>query len=359
MKAVICRQENKAVAVESFDLPPLGHNDVLLRTDASGVCATDLSMVRGYSGQAMPMVLGHEGAGTVVKVGQGVSRCKLGDRVIASWAPACGQCWHCVRSETQHCEELANVYASYALIDRDGSAVPTMAGLGTFAEMMLVSELSVMPVTTDLPAEQLALIGCGVTTGVGAVLWTAQVKPGATVAIFGCGGVGLSAVQAAGIAGAGRILAVDPLPSKREWAARFGATDLIDPTQGAVDQILAATGGRGVDYAFEMTGIPSLLQDAFASVRKRGTAVAVGMPPVTAAVEVPVFPLFFNEKRLIGSMYGSVQFREHFPMLVGFAERGRLNLDAMISRRIGLADVDATLASLGEPGVIRNVVLPG
>ena len=360
MKAAICSQAGAPLVIETVSLPPLGDNDVRVRTDASGVCHTDLNMMLGLAGLPMPMVLGHEGAGTVLEVGKGVTRCKPGDRVIMSWAPACGTCWHCARHESQHCDHFMDQFMGiYGVLRADGSKVPTMAALGTFADMMQVSQHAVVPVKTDLPAEQLALIGCGITTGVGAALWTAEVKPGSTVAVFGCGGVGLSVIQGARIAGAARIFAVDPLANKREVAKKFGATDTVDPSQGdVVKQVQDATSGRGVDYAFEVTGISDVVLQAFNATRKHGTTVAVGVGHHEATVAIPTMTLFITEKRLLGSLYGSAQIYEHFPMLVEFAERGQLDLAGMISKRISLAQVNDAFDYLKSGDVIRTVILP-
>jgi S-(hydroxymethyl)glutathione dehydrogenase / alcohol dehydrogenase len=360
MRAVICSEIGQAVAVETVSLPPLGDHDVRVETAASGVCHSDLSVVKGWTSNAMPIVLGHEGAGRVLEVGEHVTRCKIGDRVVVSWVPACGVCWHCVRHESQHCEETPAVRSTKSVVRQDGSRVKTMAGLGTFSEVMQISELSVVPVQTDLPAEQLAMIGCGLTTGVGAALWTAQVKPGSTVAVFGLGGVGLSVIQGSRIAGAARIFGIDLLMSKREIALRFGATDMIDPSVGEVsEQLIAATKGRGVDYAFEVVGQSALAMQAFNSVRKHGTAVIVGMPKSDAVAPIPLTQLFLKEKRLIGSLYGSAQIREHFPLLVEFAEHGRLDIASMISRRISLNDVNEAFTAMEAGEVVRSVIVPG
>lgn len=358
MLAAICPQAGSPLVVEDVTLPKLGHHDVLVRTEASGVCHSDLSVARGLTGAPMPRVLGHEGVGTVLETGPGVSRCRPGDRVVLAWWPVCGSCWHCTRSETQHCERYSQtIDAQYVL--HNGAKIPVMAGLGAFAEMMQVSERSVVPVETSLPSEQLALIGCCITTGVGSALWTAEVKPGSTVAIFGCGGVGLSALQGARIAGAERIFAVDLSPDKRQLARAFGATDTVAPEAGdVVEQLLAATAGRGVDYAIEVTGVPAVLLQAFDAVRRRGTVVVVGMPALDAVAPIPITSLMLKEKRLLGSLYGSAQVRTHFPMLAKMAERGMLDLTSMISRRFELRQVNKALDALGSGDVIRSVILP-
>jgi S-(hydroxymethyl)glutathione dehydrogenase/alcohol dehydrogenase len=241
----------------------------------------------------------------------------------------------------------------------DGSHALAMSGLGTFAEAMTVHEDSVVPVRTEVPDEFLALIGCAVTTGVGAALWTARVYPGASVAVFGCGGVGQSVVQGARIAGAGRIFAVDPVDLKRRIAAGFGATDCIDPAAyDAVEQIRSATGGRGADYAFEVIGSPDVLVQAFTAVRKRGTVVAVGMPAAGATVTLPAGPLFMQEKRILGCFYGSASPVVHFPLLVDLVETGRLDLAPMVSRHIALDTIDDAFHAMENGEVIRSVIVP-
>jgi len=359
VRAMICPAQGAPLVLDEVTLPPLQPNQVLIRTAASGICHTDLSFIQGAGGPRVtfPILLGHEAAGRVERVGESVTRCKAGDLVIGSILPACGSCWHCIRSETQHCDHRAGIYGGHFVTTSDGREASVMAGLGAFAEMMQVDEISVVAVASDLPVEQLAMIGCGVTTGVGAVLWTAQVRPGAVVAIFGCGGVGQSAIQGARIAGCDRIFAIDPAPMKRAAALRFGATDVIDP--GAVDAVAAlreATNGRGVDYAFEVTGLPHVVEQAFAAVRVRGTAVAVGMPSFDAKVTVPGRALFLEEKRLIGSLYGSAQVREHLPMLVRLAEAGKLQLDGMVSNRIGLQQINDAFDAMIAGTAIRSVV---
>jgi S-(hydroxymethyl)glutathione dehydrogenase/alcohol dehydrogenase len=359
MRGVVCTEAGAPVVVEELEVPGLGPHDVLVRTDASGVCHTDLSLAQGASARTFPILLGHEGAGTVLEVGREVTRCRVGDRVVMSWSPQCGTCRWCARGMAQHCERSGLRSTRRSMLRADGDALALGGGIGTFAELMHVSELSVVPVDTDLPAEELAMIGCGVTTGVGAALWTAPVEPGSTVAVLGCGGVGLSVVQGARIAGAIRILAVDPVAEKREIALRFGATDAVDPADGDVaEQLRAATGGDGVDTAFEVVGSPAVLRQAFDAVRRRGTAVAVGMAAPGSAVELPMTELFAEEKRVVGSFYGSAQVNHHIPLIVRLAERGLLDLSSMVSRRLGLDDVNEAFAAIRSGTVVRNVIVP-
>jgi len=257
MKAAIYVGDNTKLAVEQVKPNPPGPRDVVVEIGASGVCHSDLSIMRGFVPVPPGMVLGHEGAGKVVEVGAEVSRVQKGDRVIASFVPACGACWHCLREQTELCERENEVSMAMRGTRPDGNPYFCMTGLGTFSDVMTVDEASVVKVATDLPDAQLALIGCGVTTGVGAALNTAKVRPGSTVAVLGCGGVGQAVIQGARVAGAGRIIAIDPQELKRKTAKKLGATDVVDPSQGdPVEQVKALTGGRGAVYAFEVIGLP-------------------------------------------------------------------------------------------------------
>jgi len=213
-------------------------------------------------------------------------------------------------------------------------------------------------IETDLPSEQLALIGCGVTTGVGAALNTARIQPGASVAVIGCGGVGQSVIQGARIAGASRIFAIDPVELKRKTAEQQGATDLIDPAQGdPIEQVKAGTGGRGADYAFEVIGLPETILQAYGAARRGGTVIIVGMPRIDATVTFPAISLFSDEKKMLGCMYGSAQVRRDFPRLVGLVETGRLDIGSMVSRRIKLDEVNDAFRAMQAGEVIRSVIV--
>jgi S-(hydroxymethyl)glutathione dehydrogenase/alcohol dehydrogenase len=286
-----------------------------------------------------------------------VQRATVGDRVIVSFHPKCGTCWYCRHDHPNHCTH--DLGANVARAHRhDGGDVVTMLGLGTFAEEMAVHEFQVVPVRTDLPGEQLALIGCGVTTGIGAALSTARVQPGSVVAVIGCGGVGQAVIQGARIAGAARIVAVDPVAAKREQAAAFGATDLVDP--GMVDVVTAlreATDGRGADYVFEVVGHPDTVTQAFKATRKAGTITMVGMPSTDAVLSLPAFRLFSDEKRLLGCWYGSANIDRDFQRCIDLVEAGRLDIGALVSRRIGLGDLNEAFQAMTDGRVIRSVVV--
>ena len=305
---------------------------------------------------------GHEGTGIVEEIGPEVRHVAVGDRVVGTFVPACGICWFCLHDQSHLCEQTYPVMfvprARRTAADAAGEEITAFAGLGTFADFMTVSEMSVVKVETDLPDEQLALLGCGVTTGVGAALNTARVEPGSTVVVVGCGGVGQSVIQGARIAGAAKVIAIDPVAGKRESALTLGATHAIDPN---VDDALAAvrelTGGRGADYAFEVIGLESTLQQAFAYTRRGGTTVAVGVHKLGSDVAIPSWTLVSEERRLLGSWYGSSQVRREIPRMIEFASDGRLDLKSMVSRTVHLDDVNEAFRAMEAGEVIRTVII--
>ena len=311
-------------------------------------------------GGLAPVILGHEGAGTVLEVGGDVHDLSPGDRVIGAFHPACGSCWDCVRGRTHLCDQIVHVATrAHWTDDLSDARTWSMSGLGTFAEEAVVDRMSVVRVESDLPAEQLALVGCAAMTGVGAVLNTARVEPGSVVAVLGCGGVGQFVVQGARIVGAARIIAIDPRPGGRDAARANGATDMIDPTStDVVGAVAELTGGRGADYSFEVALSGPSLRLAYDLCRNAGTVVAVGMPPSGTSVEFDGYQLFSTEKRLVGCYYGSGQVRRDFPLLVTLAETGRLDLGGAVTSRAGLDGVNDALDALTRGEGIRSMLLP-
>ncbi len=341
------------------DVTPIdpGPVDVVVRIGASGVCHSDISAANGTIPTPAPCILGHEGAGVIEWAGAEVTRVAVGDHVIASFVPACGNCFWCLHGQSNLCALGNEVFGTPKATLADGSTAISMTGLGTFADEMRCHQANVVKVDTELPDSQLALIGCGVTTGVGAALNTAQIIPGSTVAVIGCGGVGQAVIQGARIAGASRIFAIDPVELKRKTAESFGATDLIDPADGdVVAQVMSQTSGIGADYAFEVIGLPETVVQAYTMARRGGTAVVVGMPKWDSQVTLPGFGLFFDEKKLLGCVYGSAQVRADFQRFVGLVETGRLDLGAMVSAEIALDDVNAAFAAMQSGEVIRSVI---
>src|SRR5438093_8744229 len=347
----------KSLSLEQLKPNPPGPRDVVVEVGASGVCHSDLSIMRGFVPVPPGMVLGHEGAGRVVEVGAEVTRVQKGDRVIASFVPACGACWHCLREQTELCEREPEVSMAMRGARPDGSAYFCMTGLGTFAEAMTVNEVSVVKVETDLPDAQLALIGCGVTTGGGAALNTAKVKPGSTVAVLGCGGVGQAVIQGARIGGAGRIIAIDPQELKRKTAKQRGATDGRDPPEGGhVEQVKALTGGRGADYAFEVIGLPETILTTYNLARRGGEVIIVGMARFDAQFTLPAFGIFYEEKTVKGCKYGSAQVRRDFPRFVELIETRRLDMSAMVSQTVRVEVVNDAFRAMQAGEVIRSVI---
>ncbi len=357
MRAAVFTETGGPLSIENIDPAPPGPRDVVVQLGASGVCHSDLSLKNGYVGIMPGTVLGHEGAGTIVEVGKDVIGLAKGDKVVASFIPACGVCWFCLHDQSHLCDTEFEVMVRNRGKRSDGSDYTTMTGLGTFAEAMTCDQSSIVKVNTSISDDQLALIGCGVTTGVGAALNTAQVHPGATVAVIGCGGVGQAVIQGARIAGASRIIAVDPVEMKRKEAGRSGATDFVDPNEGdSVAQVQQLTGGRGVDYSFEVIGLPETTLQAFNMIRKGGTAVMVGMTRAEATVTLSTFDLFFNEKTLKGCKYGSGQVRRDFQRYADLIETGRLDTGSMVSRTIKLDEVNEAFRAMEAGEVIRSVI---
>jgi S-(hydroxymethyl)glutathione dehydrogenase / alcohol dehydrogenase len=358
MKVVVAYEVGQPLVLEDLPVPDLGPQDVLVRVTASGICHTDLNVINGLSALPLPIVPGHEGCGVVEEVGPEVRRVRVGDRVLASVTPACGNCWWCLNGMSNHCELNPMVKAALRFELKTGQRAGAVCGCGTFAEAMVVHEASVVPVQTDLADEQLALLGCGVTTGLGAALNTAAVIPGSSVAVIGCGGVGQSVIQGARIAGASVIIAIDPAPGRREASVRVGATHTVDPAAGnPVEQVRTLTEGRGADYSFEVVGRPELMVQAFDMARAEGTVTLVGMPAVGDTLTLPAIQAVFSGKRLAGSVVGGSQILRDFPRFIRLAESGQLDLGSMISQRIKLDEINDGIALLTRAEGVRTVIV--
>ncbi len=356
MRAAIFTEHNGPMSVEDVTPADPGPRDVIVHITASGVCHSDLHVISGALPMPPPAILGHEGCGVVEAVGSEVTRVQLGDRVIGSFIPACGHCWFCLRDQSHLCANTYAVMGAPRATRGDGTPLMAMTGLGTFADMMTCDEMSLVKIDTDVPDEQLALIGCGVTTGVGAALNTANVKAGDTVAVIGCGGVGLNVIQGARIAGAGRIIAIDLQPAKLELARQFGATDTVDASKGDPVAQARELAGGGVHYAFEAIGLKQTAEQAFGMLRAGGTCTVIGMIPLGQSVEIPGYELL-SEKKLIGSNMGSNRSRVDMPRYIDLYLDGRLKLDELVSRRIGLDEVNAGFDAMKAGEVCRSVIL--
>jgi S-(hydroxymethyl)glutathione dehydrogenase/alcohol dehydrogenase len=335
---------------------PVGAGKVRIKLRATGVCHSDLSAMNGTIPVAVPAVLGHEGAGEVVEVGANVTGLAEGDHVVVCWSPQCGACRDCVTGQPQLCMTYMYDAFSNAHFQMEGTTpVFGMAGAGTFAEELILIEQGAIRIDPDIPFDVASLLGCGVMTGVGAAINAAKVEPGSSVVVFGCGGIGISAIQGARIAGAATILAVDMVETKLGWAKQFGATHAVTPADLPAAQ-RELTGGTGFDYAFEAVGRSQTIKSAYDATRRGGTTVVVGVGRSDDMVELSAFDLFYGEKNLRGTYYGSANIKRDFPRLLSLWRGGQLDLEGMITRRIGLGDVNDAFSALTSGEVIRQVI---
>jgi S-(hydroxymethyl)glutathione dehydrogenase / alcohol dehydrogenase len=341
---------------DDIELVDVGPGEVKVKIESTGVCHSDLSVLNGTIPQPPPAVLGHEGAGIVAEVGDGVTGVSVGDHVIVAWSPPCGHCAFCVgRKQPNLCSNIQMVMGGTPHFRLDGGPVFGMAGAGTFAEEMIIPQEGVVKIADDVPLEIASLVGCGVMTGVGAAINTAKVTPGSSVVVFGCGGVGISAIQGARVAGAAEIVAVDLVDAKLEDAQRFGATHACKPDE--LDTLKRdLTGGDGFDYAFEAIGLPTTMRAAYDAIRRGGTAVIVGVGKLDEFVQFSAFELFYSEKTLVGSYYGSADVRSDFDTMLRLWKSGRLDLEGMISRRIKLDEINDAFGAMQRGEVIRQVI---
>jgi S-(hydroxymethyl)glutathione dehydrogenase/alcohol dehydrogenase len=358
MKAAVLRQVGTPLQVEDVQINKPGPHEVLIRTVAAGVCHSDLHFVEGTYPHPMPCVLGHESAGVVEQVGSEVRTVKVGDHVITCLSAFCGHCEHCITGHMSLCisPETRRDKRDEPRLSAATGPMNQYLNLSSFAEQMLIHEHACTAIRKDMPLDRAALIGCSVTTGVGAVIHTSNVRAGETVAVIGCGGVGLAAINGAAIAGAGRIIAVDRVGSKLNLAKAFGATDVVDATQGdPVAQVLELSGG-GVHHSFEAIGLKITAEQSFKMLRRGGTANIIGMIPVGTNIELHG-PDFLAEKKIQGSLMGSNRFPVDMPRFVDMYMQGKLHLDQMISQRIKLEQVNEALEELKSGELARSVIV--
>lgn len=364
MKAAVLRAPNEPFEITDrveIDAPPPGR--VRVRVAACGVCHSDLSIADGTFPSPLPIVLGHEAAGIVDAVGEGISDLAPGDHVVLTPCPPCGRCYGCLRGEPGVCVEASAIQSNTfpdgsTGLFLDGARVYRGVGMGGFAEQVLVPATGAVRIDPDIPLDVACVIGCAVQTGVGAALNTARVEEGATVLVMGLGGVGLSIVQGARLAGAARIIVADPVAERRAAGARFGATDVIDPTREDVAARTVEITGVGADYAFDAVGRSSLVQAGLWATRPGGTTIAVGAMPLDDAVTISPMALFtIAEKKLIGCTLGSSNSLREIPRLLALWRAGRLDLEGLITRRRPLAEVDAAMDDLKAGRGIRTVLV--
>ena len=358
MKAAVLREINKPLEIENIDHGIPEPREVLVKTVAAGICHSDLHFQNGSYPHALPAVLGHESAGIVEAVGRDVTYVKPCDHVITCLSAFCGHCEHCLTGHMSLCQEpeLKRSLNEPQRISQNGKNLAQFFNLSSWAEYMLVHEHTIAKIREDMPLDRAALIGCSVTTGIGAVIHTAKVAPGSTVAVLGCGGVGLAAINGAAIAGAGKIIAIDTLASKLELAETFGATHTVNASEAdPISAVREITKG-GVHYSFEAIGLKQTAEQSFRMLRSGGTATIVGMIPVGVNIELHG-PEFLLERKIQGSNMGSNRFRIDMPRFVDFYLQGKLHLDQMISNRIKLEDVNDGLEALKKGEVARSVIM--
>ena len=370
VKAAVLHAPKTPFQIEELELDEPQAREVLVRVAASGVCHSDWHLVSGDTNHPMPCVAGHEGAGVVEAVGPGVSDVKIGDHVVLNWAPSCGACFYCLRGRSNLCDTYTKPIWAGTMLDgqtrlrrRDGSPVYHYCGLATFADHVVVPRVSVVAVRKDVPLEAAALVGCAVATGVGAAMFTAGVRPGESVVVVGCGGVGLNIIQGAQMCVASDIIAVDANEKKESIARTFGATHFVHAlgrdAQATLAQVRALTGGRGADHAFEAVGIPALHELAFEAARPGGTVTLAGLSPMGSSTNLPGAVIARQEKTIKGSYYGTVHAPRDFPMLLDLYMNGKLKLDELISRRWRLEQINDAFAEMLTGDIARGVVVFG
>jgi len=363
--AAVLRAALTPLSIERVEARALGPDDVLVRMRAAGLCHTDLEVIEGQLVFPLPMVLGHEGAGVVERVGTAVRGLAPGDHVIIHWNPHCGHCFYCDRDQPILCETYVANGAKAVGFDgapvlraQDGATLHNLMYIGAFGEYCVVPAQSAVRVAKEIPFEAACLIGCGVMTGLGAALYAAGVKPGSSAAVFGCGGVGDSVIQGARLGGATTIIAVDIDPKKLEWAKQFGATHTVNPKEvDAVAKIKEITGGNGVNYSFEAVGKAQTLEQALWSRDLAGTCVFIGVPGPGPTLNLPLQKFFDLGGHLCVSWYGDCLPSRDFPLLADWYRQGQLKLDEVVTRTVSLDEVEEAFAAMERGETLRSVIV--
>jgi S-(hydroxymethyl)glutathione dehydrogenase/alcohol dehydrogenase len=364
VRAAVLRELNEPLVIEDVDLAPPGPGEVELRLAAAGVCHSDWNVVTGATTNPLPAVLGHEGAGVVTAVGPGVEDVAEGDHAILSWLPACGRCFYCTRGRPVLCDVAMEDMFRGTLpggalrLSQNGTPLYHYSYLSAFAERCVVPEGCCVKVPGDVPLEIAALVGCAVMTGFGAAVLRAKVAQGDVVAVFGAGGVGLSAVMGAKLAGADAVVAVDPVEFKRQTALELGATHAVDPgSEDVVATLRELTEGRGADLALDTAGAPGIVAQAYAAVRRGGTVVAVGLPPEGVTADLPAPDLPRTEKVVTGSFYGTCNPPVDMPKVIDLYMEGELPLDRLVTRKYTLDEINEAFAAMNAGEVARGVIV--
>ncbi|MER8038330.1 Zn-dependent alcohol dehydrogenase [Streptomyces hydrogenans] len=356
MRAAVLHEigQDKLEVLDDVEAVGFGPGRVRIRVRATGLCHSDVSAMSGVLPQPAPFIPGHEGAGEILDVGDGVTGLTPGQRVLLCWLPACGSCAACKRGQTQLC--LAGfMNAGTPNFKRPGGDVFGFAGTGTFTEEVVVDAGCAVPIPDDVPFDIAALIGCGVTTGLGAAINTAKVEAGSSVAVIGCGGVGISAIQGARLQGAAQIVAVDPVESRREAALRFGATEAVAP-EALADAKQRITAGEGFDYVFEVVGKSATARTAYETTRRGGTLCVVGAGAMDDNLQLNMFELFFDEKRILPSMYGGGDVLRSYERAIALWRAGRIDLESLITHRVPLANINEALEQMRTGASLRTCI---
>ncbi|MFB8083344.1 Zn-dependent alcohol dehydrogenase [Streptomyces sp. NPDC056013] len=356
MRAAVLHEigQDKLEVVDDVEAVGFGPGKVKIRVRATGLCHSDVSAMSGVLPQPAPFIPGHEGAGEILDVGDGVTGLTPGQRVLLCWLPACGSCPACKRGQTQLC--LAGfMNAGTPNFKRPGGDVFGFAGTGTFTEEVVVDAGCAVPIPDDVPFDIAALIGCGVTTGLGAAINTAKVEAGSSVAVIGCGGVGISAIQGAKLQGAAQVVAVDPVASRREAALRFGATEAVAP-DALADAKQRITAGEGFDYVFEVVGKSATARTAYENTRRGGTLCVVGAGAMDDNLQLNMFELFFDEKRILPSMYGGGDVLRSYERAIALWRAGRIDLESLITHRVPLAGINEALEQMRTGAALRTCI---
>ncbi|MFD0267386.1 Zn-dependent alcohol dehydrogenase [Streptomyces sp. NPDC127106] len=347
--------QDKLEVVDDMEAAGFGPGKVRIRIRATGLCHSDLSAMSGVLPQPAPFIPGHEGSGEITDVGDGVTTHAVGDRVLVCWLPPCGHCPACKRGQGHLCLEAFGNAATPNFRRTGGGEVFGFAGTGTFAEEMVVPAACAVKIPDDLPYDIAALIGCGVTTGLGAAINTAKVEPGSSVAVIGCGGVGISVVQGAKVQGAAQIVAVDPVESRREAALRFGATEAVAP-EAFADARNRITAGEGFDYVFEVVGKSTTVQSAYEMTRRGGSVVVVGAGALDDTYSINMFSLFFDEKKILPSMYGGGDVLRSYERTIALWRAGRVDLAGLITHRVQLGEINDALDQMRTGVALRTCI---
>ncbi|MDI9636019.1 Zn-dependent alcohol dehydrogenase [Geitlerinema splendidum] len=357
MKAAVLYDPAQPLVVQEVDLAPPQRGEVLIRLVASGICHSDVNIVRGEAAAPLPVVLGHEASGYIEEVGQDVTSLKVGDPVAVSLVRSCGHCFYCVRGAPNDCEGAHPLASETRIHALNGSPITQGINVAGFAEYVVVDQSQVVRLPQTMPLVTAAVLGCAVITGVGAVVNTARVQPGSSVVVMGMGGVGINAVQAAALSGARRVIAVDVLDNKLAFASQFGSTHTLNASrENVMEAVQELTNGRGADYVFVTVGSPRAVTDSLSLVRKQGAIILIGLIGDDGTVPLPVSRVVLNEFRILGSFMGSSRISQDIPQIVDLYQQGRLKLDELITATYPIESINQAIEAMERGEAIRNLI---